>query len=181
MAVMPTERGVRLGFALAGLVLAADVATKAAIVAWVEYGAVHEWLPILNIVHVLNRGAAFSFLHDAGGWQHWLFLGLAAVVSAGIVWWLGRLRARANGVLACGLALILGGALGNAIDRVWHGHVVDFIHFHWREQWYFPAFNLADTAITIGAALLVLDSLLESRRVSGGSGAGADGPGPDAG
>lgn len=162
-------------------VIVVDQITKMMIVSRFEPFERIDVLPILEITRLHNRGAAFSFLHDAGGWQHWFFLTLASVVSAGIVWWLSRLRARANAVLACGLALILGGAVGNAIDRLWHGHVVDFIHFHWREQWYFPAFNFADTAITIGAALLILDSLLESRRVAAAGGAGADGSGPKAG
>lgn len=159
------------------VIIALDQITKILIVMRFELFERIDVFPILEITRLHNKGAAFSFLHDAGGWQHWFFLVLAGIVSAGIVFWLSRLRSRANAVLASGLALILGGALGNAIDRVWHGHVVDFIHFHWRQQWYFPAFNVADTAITIGAALLILDSLLESRRVSHAHDTGADGAG----
>ncbi len=149
------------------LVIALDQATKAIIVARFELFERKALLPILELTRLHNKGAAFSFLSDASGWQHYLFLGLAALVSVGIVVWLLRLRAPGSALLASGLALILGGALGNATDRLLRGHVVDFIHFHWFERWYFPAFNVADTAITIGAGLLILDSLLESRRSRG--------------
>ncbi|MGO9947002.1 MAG: signal peptidase II [Steroidobacteraceae bacterium] len=120
-------------------------------------------LPILEITRMHNVGAAFSFLASASGWQRWVFIGLAGVVSLGIVVWLLRLRRGAHSLLACGLALVLGGALGNVIDRIRLGHVIDFIHFHW-DRAYFPAFNLADSAITVGAACLLLDALLEGRR-----------------
>jgi signal peptidase II len=147
-------------------VLVLDQLTKALIVAKFQLYERIDVLPILEITRLHNYGAAFSLLHDAGGWQHYFFVSLALLVSVGIAVWLGRLRFRANAMLASGLALILGGALGNVIDRLMHGHVVDFIHFHWYERWYFPAFNVADTAITIGAGLLILDSLLESRRAA---------------
>ena len=117
-------------------------------------------LPILDITRMHNVGAAFSFLASASGWQRWLFIGLAAVVSIGIIVWLLRLKSGAHGLLACGLALVLGGALGNLIDRIRLGHVIDFIHFHWNGA-YFPAFNIADSAITLGAACLLLDALFE--------------------
>ena len=120
-------------------------------------------LPILEITRMHNVGAAFSFLASASGWQRWVFIGLAGVVSLGIVVWLLRLRRGAHSLLACGLALVLGGALGNVIDRIRLGHVIDFIHFHW-DRAYFPAFNVADSAITLGAACLLLDALLEGRR-----------------
>ncbi len=103
-----------------------------------------------------NTGAAFSFLADSGGWQRWLFALIALVVSTVLVVWLKRLG-RDETWLAVALALVLGGALGNLIDRVLLGHVVDFILVHWRNQWYFPAFNLADSAITVGAVMLALD------------------------
>ena len=119
-------------------------------------------LPILDITRMHNVGAAFSFLAGASGWQRWVFVGLAALVSVGIIVWLLRMRG-AHTLLACGLALVLGGALGNVIDRIRLGHVIDFIHFHW-ERAYFPAFNVADSAITVGAACLLLDALLEGRR-----------------
>ena len=104
-----------------------------------------------------NTGAAFSFLADGGGWQRWLFALIAVVVSAVLVVWLKRLG-RDDTWLAIALALVLGGALGNLYDRIALGHVIDFILVHWQQRWYFPAFNLADSAICLGAALMVLDS-----------------------
>jgi len=120
-------------------------------------------LRVLDIILTYNTGAAFSFLADASGWQRWLFVLLALGVSAALIAWMRRLDARVHGLLACGLALIVGGALGNMIDRIATGRVVDFIHVHWGAH-YFPAFNIADSAITIGAALLLLDAWHESRR-----------------
>jgi signal peptidase II len=120
-------------------------------------------LPVLDVTRMHNVGAAFSFLASASGWQRWVFIGLAGVVSIGIIVWLLRLKERAHGLLACGLALVLGGALGNVIDRIRLGYVVDFIHFHW-DRAYFPAFNVADSAITVGAACLLLDALFEGKR-----------------
>ena len=120
-------------------------------------------LPILDITRMHNVGAAFSFLATASGWQRWLFIGLAVCVSIGITAWLCRLPRGTHGLLAAGLALVLGGALGNVIDRIRLGHVVDFIHFHW-DRAYFPAFNVADSVITVGAACLLLDALLDSKR-----------------
>ena len=119
-------------------------------------------LKVLDIILTYNTGAAFSFLADASGWQRWLFVLLALGVSAALIVWMRRLDARVHGLLACGLALIVGGALGNMIDRLTTGRVVDFIHVHWGRA-YFPAFNIADSAITIGAALLLLDAWRESR------------------
>ena len=119
-------------------------------------------LKVLDIILTYNTGAAFSFLADASGWQRWLFVLLALGVSAALIVWMRRLNARLHGLLACGLALIVGGALGNMIDRLTTGRVVDFIHVHWGRA-YFPAFNIADSAITIGAALLLLDAWRESR------------------
>ena len=115
-------------------------------------------LPVLDITRMHNVGAAFSFLASASGWQRWLFIGLAVVVSIGIIVWLLRLPRGAHGLLACGLALVLGGALGNVIDRIRLGYVIDFIHFHW-DRAYFPAFNVADSAITVGAACLSVGCL----------------------
>jgi signal peptidase II len=120
-------------------------------------------LPVLDLTLMYNTGAAFSMLAMAGGWQHWLFVTLALVVSAAILVTLVRMRDPVNPWLACGLTLILGGALGNVIDRFRFGHVIDFIYAHWGPH-YFPAFNVADSAITVGAALLLFDALLESRR-----------------
>nr|WP_314533508.1 signal peptidase II [uncultured Pseudomonas sp.] len=103
-----------------------------------------------------NTGAAFSFLADGGGWQRWLFALIAVVVSAVLVVWLKRLG-RDDIWLAVALALVLGGALGNLYDRIALGHVIDFILVHWQNRWYFPAFNFADSAITVGAIMLALD------------------------
>ncbi|WP_069861988.1 signal peptidase II [Pseudomonas citronellolis] len=103
-----------------------------------------------------NTGAAFSFLADSSGWQRWLFALIAIVVSAVLVIWLKRLKP-SDTWLAIALALVLGGALGNLYDRIVLGHVIDFILVHWQNRWYFPAFNLADSAITVGAIMLALD------------------------
>ena len=103
-----------------------------------------------------NTGAAFSFLADGGGWQRWLFALIAVVVSAVLVVWLKRLG-RDDTWQAIALALVLGGALGNLYDRIALGHVIDFILVHWQNRWYFPAFNFADSAITVGAIMLALD------------------------
>ena len=103
-----------------------------------------------------NTGAAFSFLADGGGWQRWLFALIAVVVSAVLVVWLKRLG-RDDTWLAIALALVLGGALGNLYDRIALGHVIDFILVHWQNRWYFPAFNFADSAISVGAVMLALD------------------------
>jgi signal peptidase II len=125
------------------------------------YEPVHL-LPVLDFTLMYNTGAAFSFLSEASGWQRWVFVALALGVGVAIIAWLRRLKARSQGLLACSLALILGGAIGNVIDRLRIGHVVDFIHAHWNGA-YFPAFNIADSAITIGAVLLLLDAWRESR------------------
>lgn len=118
-----------------------------------------------------NRGAAFSFLANESGWQRWFFAVIALAVSVVLVVWLKRLKANETW-LAIALALVLGGAVGNLYDRVVLGHVVDFILVHWKTQWYFPAFNVADSAITVGAVMLVLDMFRGNQHASGnGSGA----------
>lgn len=114
-----------------------------------------EVLPVFKFTLLHNTGAAFSFLADAGGWQRWLLGGISIGVSAVLVVWLFRVDHR-DKILALALALILGGAVGNLIDRVMFGYVIDFIVVHYKE-YYFPAFNIADSAISIGAALLILD------------------------
>ncbi len=145
-------------------VMALDQWTKWLIVQWlVEEGDKVVLLPMLELMRLHNTGAAFSFLSNASGWQRWVFIALGVAVSAGILVWLRRLPAKGQGLLASGLSLILGGALGNVIDRVLHGHVIDFIRVHYGEH-SFPAFNVADSAITIGAVLIVLDNLLELDR-----------------
>ena len=120
---------------------------------------IHQPIPVLpsfNLMLTYNTGAAFSFLADAGGWQRWFFLSLGLMVSIGLVAWLYRLKPEEKR-LAAALALILGGAIGNLIDRAWLGQVIDFIQLYY-DHWYWPAFNIADSAITLGATLLVLDS-----------------------
>ena len=126
-------------------------------------------LPVLDIILTYNTGAAFSMLADAAGWQRWVFVALAFAVSVTLIVWLRRLAAATQGLVACGLALIVGGALGNMLDRLRLGHVIDFIHAHWGLH-YFPAFNVADSAITIGAGLLLLDAWREARGGARGSG-----------
>lgn len=150
-------------------VILLDQVTKHLIVGHFQLYERIEVLPVLDITRLHNTGAAFSMLATASGWQRWLFTALALGVGVAIIIWLGRLKARTQGLLACSLALILGGALGNLIDRLWHGHVVDFIHVHWGDA-YFPAFNVADSAITVGAGLLLLDALLEGRRAKARAG-----------
>lgn len=148
---------------LSAFVVLADQLTKSYITQ--HYGEFEftTILPILDITRMHNVGAAFSFLATASGWQRWLFISLAVGVSLGITVWLWRMPRGEHGLLAAGLALVLGGAIGNVIDRIRLGHVIDFIHFHW-DRAYFPAFNVADSAITVGAACLLLDALLEPRR-----------------
>jgi signal peptidase II len=120
-------------------------------------------MPMLDLVRFHNTGAAFSFLANAGGWQHWLFTGIAIVVSAGIVWYQWVLPASGARLLATGLALILGGAIGNVIDRLVQGYVVDFIFVYYGD-WSWPAFNVADSAISVGVALIIFDSLFLERK-----------------
>lgn len=150
---------------LSVMVIALDQLSKL----WIEHRfALYEsvrLLPVLDLTRLHNRGAAFSFLAGASGWQRWFFVGLAALVSTGLVIWLAGIRSHAQRWLALGLALILGGAIGNVVDRLRLGYVIDFVHVHWmRIGFDFPAFNIADSAITVGAGLVLLDALLESRR-----------------
>lgn len=148
-----------LGIALIVIVL--DQFTKTLIVGWFQYGEVRPVTGFFNLVRVHNSGAAFSFLAGAGGWQRWFFVGLGFVASVFIIW---MLRTQGHQRLfAWALSLILGGAIGNVIDRLLHGHVVDFLDLHWR-GWHFPAFNVADAAITVGAVLLIADELRRVRR-----------------
>jgi signal peptidase II len=116
-----------------------------------------------DLVRLHNTGAAFSFLADASGWQNWLFTGIAVVVSVGILYWLVTLPAKDRRTLAMGLALVLGGAVGNVIDRSSYGYVVDFILLHYQE-WSYPAFNIADSAITGGVILILYDGVVLDRR-----------------
>ena len=141
---------------LSAVVVALDLATKAWITATLRYGEAHEVTPFFNLVLVHNKGAAFSFLADAGGWQRWFFTAVTLVISAVLVWMLRRQHA--NRLLAVALALVLGGAIGNLWDRVTLGHVVDFVQLH-AAGYSWPAFNVADSAISVGVALLLWDSV----------------------
>ncbi len=148
-----------LGLAL--LLLIADQFTKVLILGYYRLGDATYVTSFFNVVRVHNTGAAFSFLASASGWQRWFFTAIGVVAAIFIVW---MLKSHAGQKLfSFALALILGGALGNVIDRSMHGYVVDFLDFHYA-AWHFPAFNVADSAITIGAICLVLDELRRVRR-----------------
>lgn len=140
---------------ISAVIIILDQLSKAAINSRFVYGESMAVLPHFNLVLAHNTGAAFSFLHDAGGMQRWLFSAIAVVASVWIVWLLRKHQAEK--LFSFALAFILGGALGNLIDRVAYGYVIDFLDFHWA-AYHFAAFNLADSAITCGAALLLLDS-----------------------
>ena len=148
-----------LGIAL--LVILIDQFSKTLILGAFQHGDSRSVTSFFNLVRVHNAGAAFSFLAGASGWQRWFFVGLGAVAAVFIVWML-----RSHGgqrLFSWALSLILGGAIGNVIDRLLHGYVVDFIQVH-AAGWYFPSFNVADSAITVGAVLLILDELMRVRR-----------------
>ncbi len=150
-----------LWLALAAIVVVLDQFAKALIVGDFALGEARPVTSFFEVVRWHNTGAAFSFLEQASGWQRWFFIGLGVAASAFIVWLLRRHVAQKMFCFA--IAMVLGGAVGNVIDRVWHGYVVDFIHVH-HGHWSFPAFNLADSAITLGAICLVIDELRRVRR-----------------
>lgn len=152
-----------LWMSLALLVVIADQVTKAAIVKWIPYLDTVELNSFANLTHQRNYGAAWSFLANAGGWQRWFFVVLASGVSIFIAVWMWRIRDGRYLTLALGLSLVLGGAVGNLVDRIRLGYVVDFIQV-WFGSWPFPSFNVADSAITVGAALLIIDSIFFSGR-----------------
>jgi signal peptidase II len=151
-------------------VMAVDQVIKQLIVRQLGWFDVLPVMPHFNLVHMRNTGAAFSMLAGA---SPIFFVALGVGVSLGILWWL-RKNPRGQPMVAAALALILGGALGNVIDRVSRGHVVDFLDFYWGD-WHFAAFNVADSAITVGAGLLLLDLLLETRRNRPAAGAKREG------
>lgn len=145
-----------LCYGVAILLIGLDQVTKIAADNMLTYGQPVVVLPIFNLTLLYNTGAAFSFLSDAGGWQRYFFTIVASVVSLVMIVWLSRLK-RSQYFLAIGLTGVLAGAIGNLIDRVIYGHVVDFLSFHWGPH-YFPAFNVADMAISAGALFLILDA-----------------------
>lgn len=158
-------RRVPLWSVIALAVIVADQLTKLAAEAFLEYHRSVEVLPVFSLTLSYNPGAAFSLLGDAGGWQRWLFTGFALAVSVFLIVWLRRLPPW-DRWQTWGLSLILGGAIGNVIDRLAHGHVIDFIHVYWRD-WHYPIFNIADSAITIGVALILIYAFfLEGREQS---------------
>lgn len=164
----PVDNGMLPWLGLALIILLADQFTKVLIVGYYQLGDSTPVTSFFNVVRVHNSGAAFSFLAGASGWQRWFFIGLGCIAAVFIVW---MLKSHAGQKLfSFSMACILGGAIGNVLDRVVHGHVIDFLDFHW--QWlapvfhggHFPAFNVADSAISIGAACMILDELLRVRR-----------------
>ena len=146
---------------IAFIVILLDQITKALILADFQLGDSRYVNEFFNVVRVHNTGAAFSFLADAAGWQRWFFVGLGTVATVFIVWMLRRHGEQR--MFSWALSLILGGAIGNVVDRLVHGYVVDFIQLHYGSA-YFPSFNVADSAITVGAVLLIHDELLRVRR-----------------
>lgn len=147
--------------AWAVVILVLDQLTKQYILGAYRLGDATTLTSFFNIVRAHNTGAAFSFLAQAGGWQRWFFTGFGLLAAIFILW---QLRAHpGQRLFAFSLSSILGGAIGNVVDRLMHGYVVDFLDFHWA-GWHFPAFNVADSAITVGAVCLVLDELLRVRR-----------------
>ena len=156
-------------FLMTAAIVVIDQLSKRLMSQWLglcEAGAceVVDVLPGFQLVVVHNTGAAFSFLADAGGWQRWFLTTVSLVVSIVIAVWMMRLKSNEK-LLALSLSLILGGALGNLIDRAFQGYVVDFLLLHYND-WYFPAFNVADASVSVGAALMILDVVLSSRRDS---------------
>jgi signal peptidase II len=157
-----------LWLGLAFIVILADQLTKTLVLREFQLHDSRTITSFFNLVRAHNTGAAFSFLAGASGWQRWFFVGLGAVASAFIVWMLKRHPGQR--LFCFAVSMILGGALGNVIDRLLHGYVVDFLQFHWPflapmfPGGYFPSFNLADSAITLGAICLILDELLRVRR-----------------
>lgn len=146
---------------IAAIVILLDQLSKITITKMFQYGEEKLVTSYFNLVLAYNKGAAFSFLSNESGWQRYMFTGIG-IAAAGYILWL--LRKHSGQRLFCwALAMILGGALGNVIDRLMYGHVVDFLDFHWKGFGHFPAFNIADSAICVGAALFVLDEL---RRVN---------------
>lgn len=155
MAALFKESGWRLWWLML-LVLVADQVTKQVVIANMQLFDSIDLLPFFNLTYVRNYGAAFSFLSDAGGWQRWFFTIIAVVISCVLAVWLAR-NSKTQLKLNLALSLVLAGAIGNLIDRSVYGYVIDFLHLYY-QNWHYPAFNIADSAICIGAALLIWDS-----------------------
>ncbi len=161
--MLNAQSGLYRWLGLSALVIVLDQISKLLIINSFSYGENLPLLQIFSLTLVHNPGAAFSFLSDAGGMQRWLFSAIAVIASVAITW---LLRKHASETLfALALSLILGGALGNLIDRIAYGYVIDFLLFHWDEH-YFPAFNVADSAITCGAGLMIWESFMEKKHGS---------------
>ncbi len=143
------------------LIVAADQLTKLLIIKWVPIYEKISINTVINITHHKNSGAAFSFLADAGGWQRWFLILISLLVIVIIILWLWQIRHKKQNLLVTGLILVVGGAIGNVIDRILLGHVTDFIQVLFG-SWAFPTFNIADACISIGAALLIIDTLFFS-------------------
>lgn len=156
-----TLQGMMPWLALAIIIILADQFTKTLILGYYKLGDSTPVTSFFNVVRVHNTGAAFSFLAGAGGWQRWFFTGVGAVATIFILWMLRSHHAQK--LFSFALACILGGAIGNVVDRLLHGYVVDFLDFYYG-TWHFPAFNVADAAITIGAVCLILDEILRVKR-----------------
>ena len=160
--------GLALWLGLAALVIVADQFTKTLILGAFEHGDVRSVAPFFNLVRVHNTGAAFSFLAGASGWQRWFFIGLGLAATGFIVWMLKKYPTQR--LFCFSISMIMGGALGNVIDRALHGYVVDFLQFRFAllepvfRGGYFPSFNIADSAITLGAGLLIVDEIRRVRR-----------------
>lgn len=142
------------------VLIIADQVTKIGFDHALLYGQRVQILPFFDFTLLYNKGAAFSFLADQPGWQRWFFTALGLGASVFMLWMMHKHRTQHRFMLA--LTLILGGAIGNVVDRIAYGHVVDFLLFYW-EQWYYPAFNIADAGITVGAILLIIDEILRLR------------------
>ena len=156
-----SRQGLVLWLGIALLVLLIDQFTKVLVLGAFQLGDSTPVTSFFNLVRVHNHGAAFSFLAAAGGWQRWFFTGIGVVATLFMLW---MLRSHAGQTLFClAISLVLGGAVGNVVDRLLHGYVIDFLDFFWG-HWHFPAFNIADSAITLGAGLLILDEILRVRR-----------------
>lgn len=159
MMTLLTKTGLRWIW-LAVLAIVLDQVAKLAIMQQIPYGSGVYITSFFNLVHVYNTGAAFSFLADAEGWQRWLFSGLAVVISSVLAIALVKAEAKCS-LSNLAYSLVIGGAIGNLIDRMVYGHVVDFLDFHWQDTYHFAAFNVADMAISCGAVLIILDGFIK--------------------